>query len=89
LTHWIGARPTITDDPLLFIESIPMPETRKYIKRVMTFYWLYARRAGQSATSLQDTAEGKWPIYQAGAVKLATPPAGAGTALISDADTPH
>jgi soluble lytic murein transglycosylase len=89
LTHWIGARPSIMDDPLLFIESIPVPETRKYIKRVMTFYWLYARRAGQSAPSLQDTAEGKWPIYHAHAAPLSPPPVVAGTTLISDADVPH
>jgi soluble lytic murein transglycosylase-like protein len=89
LTHWIGARPSITNDPLLFIESIPVPETRKYIKRVMTFYWLYARRAGQSAPSLEDTAEGKWPIYHPHSTPFTPPPAVAGTTLISDADVPH
>lgn len=89
LTHWIGARPSIVDDPLLFIESIPVPETRNYIKRVMTFYWLYARRAGQNAPSLEDTAEGKWPIYRAGEKPVPTPPVVAGTTLISDASVPH
>ncbi len=89
LTHWIGGHPSITDDPLLFIESIPVPETRKYIKRVMTFYWLYSRRAGQNAPSLQDAAEGKWPIYHPNATPLSNPPAVAGTTLISDADVPH
>ena len=89
LTHWIGAHPAITEDPLLFIESIPAPETRKYIKRVMTFYWMYARRAGQSSPSLQDAAEGKWPIYHSSATPLSNPPAIAGTSLISDAKTPH
>jgi soluble lytic murein transglycosylase-like protein len=89
LTHWIGTRPSIMDDPLLFVESVPMPETRKYIKRVMTFYWLYARRAGQAAPSLQETAEGKWPTYHPHAMPLSTSPATAGTTLISDADVPH
>jgi soluble lytic murein transglycosylase len=89
LTHWIGTRPSMVDDPLLFIESIPVPETRKYIKRVMTFYWLYARREGQNAPSLQDTAEGKWPIYHPHATPLSNPPVVAGATLISDANAPH
>jgi soluble lytic murein transglycosylase-like protein len=87
LNHWIGAHPTIADDPLLFIESIPVPETRKYIKRVMTFYWMYARRAGEDAPSLQDTAEGKWPIYHPHRTPIQ--PVVAGNALISDANVPH
>ena len=89
LTHWIGARPSITNDPLLFIESIPVQETRNYIKRVMTFYWLYARRAGKGAPSLEDAAEGKWPVYRSHGVPVATPPAVAGTTLVSDASIPH
>jgi soluble lytic murein transglycosylase-like protein len=89
LTRWIGTHPAMADDPLLFIESIPVPETRKYIKRVMTFYWLYARRAGQNAPSLQDTAEGKWPIYQPHSTPVSTPSGAAGNTLISDASVFH
>jgi soluble lytic murein transglycosylase-like protein len=89
LTRWIGTHPTIADDPLLFIESVPYPETRKYIKRVMTFYWMYTQRAGQRSPSLQDTAEGKWPIYRSQGARNSISPAVAGNALISDANTPH
>jgi len=89
LTHWIGARPSIADDPLLFIESIPVPETRKYIKHVMTFYWMYARRSGEGSPSLQDTAEGKWPVYHLGSSPLSSPPIVAATTLISDASIHH
>ena len=89
LTHWIGTHPSMTDDPLLFIESIPVTETRKYIKRVMTFYWMYARRTGQNSPSLQDTAEGKWPIYSAHAAPTLNGPIVAGTTLISDASVAH
>jgi soluble lytic murein transglycosylase-like protein len=46
LTRWIGSRPELTDDPLLFIESIPYSETRNYIKHVMTNYWLYGNERG-------------------------------------------
>lgn len=88
LTRWIGARPSITDDPLLFIESIPIAETRNYVKRVMTMYWLYGRRAGKSNPSLEETAEGKWPIYHPHQGPGITPPAIAGTTLISDASVP-
>ena len=52
------------DDPLLFVESIPVAETRSYVKRLMLYHWLYRRRFGQDAKSLDETARGQWPIYQ-------------------------
>jgi soluble lytic murein transglycosylase-like protein len=52
------------DDPLLFVESIPVAETRSYVKRLMLYHWLYRRRFGQDAKSLEETASGRWPIYQ-------------------------
>jgi len=51
------------DDPLLFIESIPSPETRDYIERVLTNLWVYRARLGQPAPTLDAVASGKWPIY--------------------------
>jgi soluble lytic murein transglycosylase len=53
------------NDPLLFVESVPVAETRSYIKRLMVYHWLYRRRFGQDAQSLQETASGQWPIYRA------------------------
>lgn len=55
------------DDALLFVESIPVAETRSYVKRVLLYHWLYRRRFGQDAKSLDDTARGQWPIYRPGA----------------------
>jgi soluble lytic murein transglycosylase-like protein len=52
------------DDPLLFVESIPVSETRSYVKRLMLYHWLYRRRGGQEADSLDQTARGNWPIYR-------------------------
>jgi soluble lytic murein transglycosylase len=52
------------NDPLLFVESIPVAETRSYVKRLMVYHWLYRRRFGQDAASLQETASGQWPIYR-------------------------
>jgi soluble lytic murein transglycosylase-like protein len=90
LTNWIGTHPAITDDPLLFIESIPVAQTRSYIKQVMTMYWLYAQRAGNRSPSLDEAAEGKWPQYHSHQSPPANPPpAVVGTTLISDASIPH
>jgi soluble lytic murein transglycosylase-like protein len=52
------------NDPLLFIESIPEHETRNYVKRVITYYWMYNRRQNERATTLDATASGDWPKYQ-------------------------
>jgi soluble lytic murein transglycosylase-like protein len=51
------------DDPLLFVESIPVYETRSYVKRLMLYHWFYRRRFGEDAPSLDQTARGNWPIY--------------------------
>ena len=50
------------DDPLLFIEVIPSAETRIYIERVMANYWIYNMRFGNKNQTLEQLAEGKWPI---------------------------
>ena len=91
LTRWLGARPDLSDDALLFIESIPYAETRNYIKHVMTNYWLYAKRTKADAPSLDETAQGKWPHYTTNvpAPAPASQPASADTTLISDAAAPH
>ncbi len=90
LTRWLGTRPELTDDPLLFIESIPYSETRNYIKHVMTYYWLYAKRTKTGAPTLDETAQGKWPHYQDSSPALSSwQPASAGSTLISDAAAPH
>lgn len=50
-------------DPLLFIESIPMRETRDYVRKVLANYWIYQARLGQRALSLEALAAGSWPVY--------------------------
>lgn len=52
-----------SDDPLLFIESIPLRETRIFVERVITNYWIYRARFGEPAPSLQAVAQGEWPHY--------------------------
>ena len=51
------------DDPLLFVESLPSRETRVFVQRVLTSYWIYQSRLGQGAGSLESVAGGDWPLY--------------------------
>ncbi len=51
------------DDPLLFIEAIPVQETRAFVRHVLASYWIYSARLGQEAPSLEAIAAGRWPIY--------------------------
>ncbi len=54
-----------TGDPLLFIESIPVAETRIFVERVMTNFWIYRIKHKQNIESLDRVAEGDWPVYVA------------------------
>ena len=51
------------DDPLFFMESIPSRETRWFIEKVLTKYWIYNNKFGKSSKSLSLLAKGKNPIY--------------------------
>lgn len=51
------------DDPLLFIESVRSRETRNFVERVMTNFWIYRLRLGQDVPSLAAAAAGQWPVY--------------------------
>jgi soluble lytic murein transglycosylase-like protein len=53
------------NDPLLFIESLPSRETRLFIERVLTNFWIYRARLGQPSPSLDAAASGDWPGYAA------------------------
>ncbi len=51
-------------DPLLFIESVPVHETRRYIRRVLANLWTYRSRLGQRPASLDQLATGRWAFYR-------------------------
>ena len=51
------------DDPLLFMESIPSRETRWFIEKVLTKYWIYNNKIGKKSNSLRMLAKGENPIY--------------------------
>ncbi len=59
--------PSIQDqgDPLLFIEAIPIDETRAFVPRVLTYTWIYAARMHLPTPSLDELAAGVSPRYYA------------------------
>jgi soluble lytic murein transglycosylase-like protein len=52
-------------DPLLYVASIPLDETRDFVQRVLANYWLYEIRLGQPTPSLDQMAAHEWPRYTA------------------------
>ncbi len=50
-------------DILLFIEMMPVKETRDYVEHVLSNYWIYRHRAGLDLPSLAALSSGKLPKY--------------------------
>lgn len=63
LSKWKSERKTMTDDVLLFIETIPYSETRAFVERVLANFWIYRLRLGLPTPTLDAVTEGKWAIY--------------------------
>lgn len=63
LARWEASYPR-TDDPLLWLESIPRHESRDYAERVMSHLSLCRKRYGQPPAELIAMASGKPPVYQ-------------------------
>jgi soluble lytic murein transglycosylase-like protein len=61
-----------SDDPLLYIESIPFRETRAYVAIVLRNYWIYQREIGAATSSLTAMAQGRWPMFPTRAVQTAS-----------------
>ncbi len=62
LARW-GASLRDGGDPLLFIEAIPIDETRAYVPRVLAYTWIYAARLHLPTPTLDELAAGGWPRY--------------------------
>ncbi len=62
LSRW---QPAVShrNDPFLFIESIPVTETRSFVQRVLTYSWIYATRLGLPSPSLDAMAAGRFPRF--------------------------
>ncbi len=62
LTSWLRTMRD-QDDPLLFLEAIPVDETRAFVSAVLTFTWRYAARLHVPAPSLDALAAGEFPRF--------------------------
>lgn len=62
LAKWKRRWPDVKD-PLLFIELIPASETRAYVERVLSNYWIYRLREGADTPTLDAITSGKAPLY--------------------------
>ena len=62
LQKWKSA-PKAMDDALLFMETMPSKETRQFVKRIMTAYWIYQERLDQDTPTLNALATGGWSQY--------------------------
>lgn len=65
LARWQLRSADYDDDPLLFIESIPVKETRMFVEHVFANMWIYQQRLGQPSPSLDSVVAGEWPRYAA------------------------
>lgn len=86
LDRWLATKDD-TNDPLLFIESVPVPETRDYIKRVMMNFWMYRKRLGEPVHELDETAAGNWPTYSATTDSVAAADSNADSTTLASAGT--
>ena len=50
-------------DPLFFMESIPSRETRWFIEKILTKYWIYQNKNNKEMRSLKMLANGGDPLY--------------------------
>ncbi|WP_428490397.1 transglycosylase SLT domain-containing protein [Rhodopila sp.] len=61
-TRW-GAELHDQGDPLLFIEAIPIAETRGFVQHALVYSWIYAARMHLPAPSLDALAAGEFPRF--------------------------
>lgn len=62
LQHWLQIV-RYDNDPLLLVESLPSRETRQFVKRVLTNYWIYSQQLHNGMPALSALADGNWPSY--------------------------
>ena len=63
MSKWMR-RMGLADDPLIFMEKLPVRETRDYVERVLANLWIYRARLGQGAPTLDSMAANVWPLYR-------------------------
>lgn len=50
-------------DPLMFMEAVPIPETRAFVQQALVYSWIYAARLHRTAPSLDSIAAGEFPRF--------------------------
>jgi soluble lytic murein transglycosylase len=58
------------DDALLFIETLPIKETRNYMQKVLATYWVYRARFNRPLKAMAELAIGRWPQYRPNDLKF-------------------
>ena len=61
---WVSKSKNYQQDPLLFVETIPLRETRHFVKKILSNYWIYQHRLGSRTPSRKAMAAGRWPLYE-------------------------
>ena len=64
LEGWMKKLGSMRDDPLLFLESVPVGESRAYAKKVLVNLWTYRARLNQTTPSLDQLAANTWPVFE-------------------------
>jgi soluble lytic murein transglycosylase-like protein len=64
LEAWMKKLQPLGDDPLLFLESVPIAESRSYAKKVLVNLWTYRARLKQPTPSLDQLAANAWPGFE-------------------------
>lgn len=64
VAHWRDGRPELSrEDPLMYIETLPVRETRDFVHRGLSYLWIYADRMDLPTPSLDALAQGNWPRF--------------------------
>lgn len=58
------------DDTLLFIELLPSRQTREYVERVLSNYWIYRMKQGRDVPTMEALARGQDATYTLAAQDL-------------------
>ncbi|CAK7192330.1 Membrane-bound lytic murein transglycosylase C [Commensalibacter sp. Nvir] len=62
ISKWIETNHN-AHDPLLFMETIPLKETKNYLHKAITYLWIYSEELHVPAPSLQALADNQWPSF--------------------------
>lgn len=62
LNRWTNSMGLVTG-PLIFIEKIPVTETRNFVSKIFSNLWIYRSLLEQKNPILDSIASNKWPIY--------------------------